>query len=271
MVVSIIGCGWYGKALALALINNGISVKGSVTTVDKFEPLQRIGVIPYCLKLGDENQQAPPDFFSCDIIVICIPPRTRSGEGESYLLKITEVIDNLIKYRVKKIIYISSTGVYGDRNKAVNELDEPLPDSASGQILLEAERLLTGHEEFKTTIIRFGGLVGPGRHPGRFFAGKTEVPNGRAPVNMIYQSDAVGITEDIITKEIFGYTINACAPDHPEKGTFYPLMASLGGYPIPQFIDELQNWKLVESVCLEPLLKYQFQVPEWKLYPADTF
>jgi len=49
------------------------------------------------------------------------------------------------------------------------------------------------------------------------------------------------------------------------------MMASVGGYPIPQFIDELQNWKLVESVYLETLLNYKFQVPEWNLYPADTF
>ena len=270
MVVSILGCGWYGKALALSLIKKGFSVKGSATSEEKVKLLEQEGIESYLLKLGDEDLPMPNDFFNCDILVISIPPRTRSGEGDSYLAKLHAAVKNVLANRVKKVIYISSTGVYSEQNKTLNELDEPLPDNPSGQILLDAENLLREQTEFQTTIIRFGGLVGPGRHPGRFFAGKTEVPNGRAPVNMIYQSDAVGITEAIINNELFGYTINACAPDHPAKGTFYPLMASLAGYPKPQFIDELQNWKLVESVCLEPLLKYKFQVPEWKLYPADT-
>ena len=271
MVVSILGCGWYGKALALALIKDHFSVKGSVTSEDKFQILQQEGIRPYLLKLGNEDLPMPQDFFNCDILVISIPPRTRSGEGDSYLAKLSAVINSILMNGVKKVIYISSTGVYSEQNKTVTELDEPLPDNASGHILLDAEKLFSKQTEFKTTIIRFGGLVGPGRHPGRFFAGKTAIPNGKAPVNMIYQSDAVGITEAIITQDLFGYTVNACAPDHPEKGTFYPMMASLGGYPIPQFIDELQNWKLVESVYLKTLLNYKFQVPEWKLYPADSF
>lgn len=271
MVVSILGCGWYGKALALSLIKKGFSVKGSATSEEKVKLLEQEGIIPYLLKLGNEASPLPSEFFNCDILVISIPPRTRSGEGDSYLAKLSAVINSILVNGVKKSIYISSTGVYSEQNKTLTELDEPLPDNPSGQILLDAESLLKEHTEFQTTIIRFGGLVGPGRHPGRFFAGKTEIPNGRAPVNMIYQSDAVGITEAIINKDLLGYTINACAPDHPEKGTFYPMMASLGGYPIPQFIDELQNWKLVESVYLETLLEYKFQVPEWKLYPADSF
>ena len=271
MTVSILGCGWYGKALALSLIKNGFSVKGSVTTEEKIELLEQEGIIPYLVKLGTEELPMPHEFFNCDILVISIPPRTRSGEGDSYLIKLRAAIKSILLNGVKKVIYISSTGVYSEQNKTLTELDEPLPDNASGQILLDAESILKEHTEFQTTIIRFGGLVGPGRHPGRFFAGKTEVPNGQAPVNMIHQSDAVGITEAIIAKDLFGYTINACAPDHPEKGTFYPMMASLGGYPIPRFINELQNWKIVESVLLEPLLKYKFQIPEWNLYPVDTF
>ena len=271
MVVSILGCGWYGKALALSLIKKGFSVKGSATSKEKLKLLEREGIIPYRLKLGNEDLPMPHEFFNCDILVISIPPRTRSGEGDSYLAKLSAVINNILVNDVKRVIYISSTGVYSEQNKTVTEMDEPLPDNASGHILLDAEKLFSKQTKFKTTLIRFGGLVGPGRHPGRFFAGKTDIPNGRAPVNMIYQSDAVGITEAIITQDLFGYTINACAPDHPEKGSFYPMMASVGGYPIPQFIDELQNWKLVESVYLETLLNYKFQVPEWKLYPAASF
>jgi len=270
MQISILGCGWYGLALAKSLVNNGSQVKGSVTSEEKLDHLRNIGICPFLIKLGPVEFIPDPEFFSCDILVISIPPRTRSGEGDAYLLKLETVINSLITFGVKKVIYISSTGVYSERNKIVSELDEPLPDTASGQVLEDAERLFSKQTDFKTTILRFGGLVGPGRHPGRFFAGRSGIPNGRAPVNMIHQSDAVGITETVIAKDLFGYTLNACAPDHPEKGAFYPLMASLGGYPLPQFIDELQQWKLVDSVYLKPLLNYQFKIAAWNQYPPET-
>ena len=270
MRISILGCGWFGQALAKSLINNGNQVNGSVTTDEKFDQLRYMGISPYLVKLGEEGFKPEPGFFSCDILVISIPPRSRSGQGESYLLKLGAIVNSLVQYGIKKVIYISSTGVYGEHNRRVTELDEPLPDSASGQILLDAERLFSKQTEFKTTIIRFGGLIGPGRHPGRFFAGRTEIPNGRAPVNMIHQSDAVGITETFIANDLFGYTVNACAPDHPEKSAFYPFMASRGGYPLPQFIDELQQWKLVGSVYLKPLLNSQFKIAAWNQYPPGT-
>jgi glycerol-3-phosphate dehydrogenase len=35
MVISILGCGWYGTALAVDLIEKGILIKGSTTSTEK--------------------------------------------------------------------------------------------------------------------------------------------------------------------------------------------------------------------------------------------
>jgi nucleoside-diphosphate-sugar epimerase len=112
----------------------------------------------------------------------------------------------LIKIKLQKVIFISSTGVYADLNMEVNELTDPQPDTVSGKILYEAEELFRQQIKFKTTIIRFGGLIGLGREPGRFFAGKKDIPNGLAPVNLIELNDCIGITEAILNKNAFGYT-----------------------------------------------------------------
>ncbi|HZY37940.1 MAG TPA: SDR family oxidoreductase [Mucilaginibacter sp.] len=258
MVISILGCGWYGEALAVALLKKGLAVKGSVTSANKLEHLQAIGIRPYLIKFDADRQSTDPEFFRCDILVVSIPPKLKAGEGTSYPAKIQRIIDVCVRYLVKRIIYISSTGVYGDHNGEVDELTEPKPDTESGRILLEAEKLFLNEHPFKTTILRFGGLVGPGRHPGRFFAGKTDIANGLAPVNLVHLADCVAISMAIIEMDAFGHLFNAVSPDHPSKTDYYSLMTLRAGLPIPGFINELKGWKVVSSVNLERLLNYAF-------------
>ncbi len=269
MVVSILGCGWYGRALALKLIKNGIKVKGSATTAESLIKLDSDGIMPYLVKFEENSQLYDPDFFNCDVLIVSISPGFKKGRGEDYLLRIGHLVNTIIQQKVKKVIHISSTGVYGDCNKEVDELDEPNPDTMSGNILLVAERLLQEQTSAKVTILRFGGLVGPGRHPGRFFLGKTEVPNGLAPVNLIHQIDCVGITEAVIEKDLFGYLFNACSPDHPVKAVFYSDMALKFKQPVSGFINELKKWKLINSINLTAILGYSFSIKSWKDYPGE--
>lgn len=264
MIVSILGCGWYGKALAKELLQKGIIVKGSATSVEKLDALKGLGTSPFTVQVNADEINYDIDFFKCDVLVISIPPGLKKGEGSSYLPKLNHIIQAIIQNNIPKVIYISSTGVYGDHNKIVAENDDPKPDSESGKILLYAESLFKSESNFKATIIRFAGLVGPGRHPGRFFAGKKDVPNGLAPVNMIHLDDCVGIGSAIIEQEAFGHLFNACSPDHPAKEDFYKDAALKGGYEAPQFIHELNTWKIIESVNLKPMLNYTFKIQNWK-------
>ncbi|MFD2146542.1 hypothetical protein [Mucilaginibacter antarcticus] len=172
MTVSILGCGWYGLEFAKSLVDKWIKIKGSTTTPGKLSLLAQYGIAPYKIDLSPDNEIVDLDFFVCDILWISIPPKTRAGQGAEYLTKLERLIPYITGNNIKQVVLISSTGVYGDNNTEVTELDMPEPDSESGKILLSAEKLLKAHTEFTTTIIRFGGLIGPGRDPGGFFAGK---------------------------------------------------------------------------------------------------
>ncbi len=264
MTISILGCGWYGLALAKALYTDGFVVKGSTTSAEKLSQIESNGILPYQIKLDTDIEIIDPDFFGCDILVICITPKTKSGEGKDYLPKVKRIIDIVLQNDIKRVIYISSTGVYADKNKEVDELTDPEPDSESGRLLLDGEQLFKKQTAFKTTIIRFGGLVGPGRHPGRFFAGKRDIPNGQAPVNLIHLDDCVGITRAIIKKDAFGYLFNACSPDHTTKAHFYRQSAKQGGFELPEFIDELNNWKIINSTAAANILAWQYKVANWE-------
>ncbi|WP_295791347.1 SDR family oxidoreductase [Mucilaginibacter sp.] len=263
MVISILGCGWYGKALAKMLLANGFIVKGSATSEEKAALLSGIGILSFLVDFKAERQTYNPDSFNCDVLIVCIPPKTRQGEGGDYLPKIERIISAAKKQGVNKVIYISSTAVYGDNNTEVTELNPPEPDTESGRILLEAEKLFSAEAAFKTTILRFAGLVGPGRHPGRFFAGKTDIPNGLAPVNLIHLSDCVGITTAIINQNEFGRVFNGVSPHHPAKSAFYREASLQAGLAAPEFINQLDSWKLIDSLNVPGILNYNFVVPDW--------
>jgi nucleoside-diphosphate-sugar epimerase len=245
--ISILGCGWYGTALAKTLVNAGYHVKGSTTSPQKLEALVAEGIEPYLVNFLPEDENYDAGFFNCDVLLIAIPPKSRSGEGANYIYKIQRIISTAKQQGVKNVIFISSTGVYADLNNEVNENIAPQPNTEAGKILL------------KTTIIRFAGLIGPGRDPGRFFAGKRDIPNGKAPVNLIHLDDCIGLSMAIIDRQIYGYLFNACSPDHPARAAFYTRASINSGLEPPIFISELKEWKIVKSTNVEPILGYQFK------------
>ncbi|UKT64550.1 SDR family oxidoreductase [Pedobacter mucosus] len=257
--VSILGCGWFGLAFAKKLITLNYTVKGSTTTPEKFESLAQEKITPYLINFTGDTIPADSDFFQSDVLFICIPPKRNSIELKNYPKKIESII-NAAKNNSKHIVLISSTSVYGDENKSVNEHSETHPDTDSGHVVLEAEKLFKNLAPENFTIIRFAGLIGPERNPGRFFAGKTDIPNGLAPVNLIHQTDAVGVAISILEQHAFGRIYNACAPNHPAKKDFYTKAASETGLIEPYFLKEKKSWKIVESVNVPKFLEYKYEI-----------
>jgi nucleoside-diphosphate-sugar epimerase len=258
--ISILGCGWYGNALAKTLINTGIKVKGSTTSAHKTAHLAADGIEPYLVNFLPDAESYDPQFFNCDVLFICIPPKIHAGEAGDYIHKVSAIINAVKLHGVKNVIFISSTGVYADVSTEVNELSNPQPNTETGRTLFTAENLFQAEPSFKTTIIRFGGLIGPNRDPGRFFAGKKDIPNGLAPVNLIHLDDCIGLTIAILHKNAFGYLFNACSPHHPTRADFYTQAAIKSGFETPQFIPELKEWKTIKSINIEPVLDYRFKV-----------
>jgi nucleoside-diphosphate-sugar epimerase len=63
------------------------------------------------------------------------------------------------------VIFISSTSVYGDSNDQITEETPLNPDSEGGKQLAIVEDVLHSNSRFKTTVLRFGGLIGEDRNP----------------------------------------------------------------------------------------------------------
>lgn len=263
MIISVLGCGWFGLPLASRLVKEGFRVKGSTTSPGKINKLKECGIDPYVIELTSASDvKSQESFFAADLLIITIPPRG-SASGHDFVASIRAVMAQFNASTVKRVIFISSTSVIGEANARVNEFTTLHPESVNGQLMAAAEDLIKSVAPGRATVVRFAGLVGPGRDPGNFLAGKRNVPNGRAPVNLIHLDDCIGICLSIIKVDAFGYTIHACSPDHPMKKDFYTLASARAGKDVPQFNDDLMNWKIVDSIYIDSLLSYKFQVADW--------
>ena len=253
--IGILGCGWYGLALAKVLIADGYVVKGSTTTEQKLAKLKEVGIIPYLVNLSISEFDA--EFFKCDVLIISIPPGKKDHDSLSFVDQIKEI--SLIA-KAKEVIFISSTGIYQNGNFSVDENIIPEPISEPGKSLLAAETLLKQNARFTTTIIRFGGLIGPNRNLAKHFAGKKGIPNGLAPINLIHLYDCIGLTKAILHKKAFGLIYHGVAPNHPTRTAFYTQACIDSGFEKPEFMNELLDWKQIESVVVPALLKYNWRV-----------
>lgn len=257
--VSILGCGWLGVPLGKHLRNRRFSVKGSVTTPEKFGLLRTSGIVPYRFALSEtEAELDDPAFLETDVLIISIPPRRIDGIERIFPAQITQLIPLILKSGVQKVIFISSTSVYPENLQTASEDDELFPDKASGKACLYAENLLKNLTDFKTTVIRFGGLIGADRNPARFLL-KSDRAIANIPVNLIHQDDCVGIISAILEQDLWGETLNGCCPEHPLKKEFYGKAAQISGLPIPLISDQTEAYKIVDNSKLTRLLKYKFK------------
>lgn len=260
--ISILGCGWLGLPLAKSLVIKGFSVKGSTTSSEKISLLQNAGIDAFQIALSEEGISGDIGSFLSDseILIIDIPPKLRGNSPENFVAKIQPLISVIENVGIQKILFVSSTSVYADDNSVITEETKPQPDSESGKQLWKTEQLLQNNPNFKTNVIRFGGLIGEDRHPIRFLAGRQHLENPNGPINLIHQTDCISIIESIIEHDCFGETFNAVAPFHPTRKNYYTQKAIALGLALPEFDENNPSvGKTILSDKLENVLGYEFQ------------
>ena len=243
--VSILGCGWLGKALAIDLVANGASVKGSTTTKCKLTELESLGIQAYQIDIGEPSINT--DFLTSDVLVISIT----SKNVQDFERLRTEIE----KSTIKKVIFISSTSVYPNLNRLVNEKDE-----IKASPLIDIEASIRASTHYHWNILRFAGLLGYDRHPSNWFKNRS-IPNPEGFVNMIHRDDCVEIIKKLILEKHPNQIFNACSNDHPTRRDFYTYAKLSRGMQPPQFLEGTQqpSWKKISSQKLQNSLSYQFK------------
>ncbi len=267
MVVSILGCGWLGRPLARALVQQGVRVKGSTTTKEKLEALTREGIEAFWIQapLRPGRQKSIGSFFETDTLFLNIPFRRTLPDPRFYHDQIVSVIKAVERFRVGHVVFASSTSVYPEtRVKATEEM--PLvPDNARAGVLKDIEEDLLRNTSFHTTVIRFAGMYDGGqRRIGRFLSGKTDKRNPESPVNLIHLEDCVGLSVKVILEEKSrGEIFNACSDGHPSRRELYVKAADVLGIPPPRFQGRSRpQGKIVSNQKVKDFFQYQFKHPD---------
>jgi len=272
--ISILGCGWLGLPLAESFVKLGFQVNGSTTSESKIEVLKSKGIAPFLLNFTPDisDKNALSEFLNADILIINIPPGTRTRSATFHIEQVDALIPFIEKSPLKTLLYVSSTSVYPNLNRLVKEEEVQRPEEADNKTLATAEYKLQQLSTIKTTVLRCGGLTGYDRLLIRHFAGKKNLTIGDEPVNLIHRDDVIGIVHKLYRQEKWGEVYNACSPLHPLKKDFYTYLAKQYHFEAPEFINtENQSFKIIDTQKLTQELAYSFLYPDPMNYSYNSF
>lgn len=221
--VGIIGLGWTGEPLAKYLSNKNWEVIGSTTTEQKKQELEQKGFNVVRLKMNPHPEgEGFQKLFQCEYLVVNIPPRSRVQSPDFYLEQLKYLKSMINQAGNKKVLFVSSTGIYPS-NPSDQAYDESISISreiAGNQTLWDAEQMISKSANYELTILRFGGLMGGERVPGKYFGGKEHV-KGHTRVNYIHQDDAVRLIAWILENDCWNEVFNGVAPVHSIRKDVY--------------------------------------------------
>ncbi|QBA63149.1 NAD-dependent epimerase/dehydratase family protein [Muriicola soli] len=261
--IGILGCGWLGFALAKKLISQEYTVLGSTTTRANLEILKQEGIVPFYVELFKDGARGDLiDFLKeVDILIVNIPPKRKSDTSD-YFNKIEQLHEACKIMHVEKVIFVSSTSVYGDLQGEVTEKSKPKPVTTSAKAVFKAEKLFAEDASISSTIVRFGGLIGPDRHPVTYLSGQQNLSNGDETINLIHLEDCLDIILSIIMEDWWGKLINGVYPLHPVKSDYYVQEARKRGLALPSYTKGYagKSGKVVKAKTLESL-GFQFKKP----------
>ncbi len=140
---------------------------------------------------------------------------------------------------IGRVIYISSTGVYGQvAGETINEDSPTEPTREGGRVCLAAEQaLLASPFGERTVILRLAGIYGPGRVPNRadLLAQKPLSFDPASALNLIHVDDAATV---VLAAEKSATTPRSyvVSDGHPvARGDYYTELARLWNAPTPIF------------------------------------
>jgi nucleoside-diphosphate-sugar epimerase len=235
MRVGILGCGYVGLELGRQL-REAHDVVGVRRSEDGIEAIESTGFEGVQADVTDaDSLAAVPDV---DWLVFAASSGGRGAEAarEVYVDGLATAIDHFWSREdaPERLVYTSSTGVYGDHDGAWVDEETPLdPQTEKTQVLAEAERIARerpvehgGHG----TVARYAGLYGPERYRlERYLDGP--VPAGY--LNMVHRDDAAGAVRFLL-EEAHREEVVLVVDDEPvEKWAFADWLAEQCEVPFP--------------------------------------
>jgi nucleoside-diphosphate-sugar epimerase len=236
--VAILGCGYVGLRLGRRLIGAGHDVVGVRRSDAGLDAIADAGFDAVRADLTDAASLASvPD---ADWLVYAASAGGRGVDAAraAYVDGLRTVVETFGDRASPpdRLVYTSSTGVYGDHGGDwVDESTTPDPATERQRVLVEAERIAlseTAARGIDGTVARFGGLYGPDRYRiDRYLDGP--VTDGYR--NSIHGDDAAGAVAHLLTADVARGEVVLVVDDEPvSKWAFADWLAEQCGVSPPE-------------------------------------
>lgn len=272
----IFGCGYLGLRVARRWRDAGARVIAVTRSRERAARLAAEGLEPITADVLDPATLVNLPPAATVLYAVGYDRSAGASRREVYAGGLRSVLDAL-PAATGKLIYISSTGVYGpSEDDWVDELTPCRPEREGGQACLEAEGVLAVHPlGARSVVLRMAGLYGPDRLPNA-----TDLRQGRpltAPaqgyLNLIHVDDAASV---VLAAEVRSPLPNLLivSDGHPvPRCEYYAELARLLGAPPPQYASPAEDSpaaaraaasKRVRNTRLVQQLAVQFAYPSYR-------
>ena len=238
MAKLVVGCGYLGERIAHRWLTGGEVVHAVTRSARRADLLRSLGLQPIVADVTDPASLAALPVADTVLYAVGFDRAAGKSMREVYVDGLSAVLDALTN-RVGRLIYISSTSVYGLQDgQWIDEDSVCQPITENGRICLAAEEAILRHPlGARSCILRLAGIYGPGRVPRRdvLMAGEPIAAEPDAHLNLIYVEDAATVIEGVArhAKPARRYLVS---DGHPViRREFYRELARLLQFPEPQF------------------------------------
>jgi nucleoside-diphosphate-sugar epimerase len=234
MRVGILGCGYVGLELARQLRGDH-DVVGVRRSPDGIDAIEATGATAIRADVTDSDGLASVPDVDALVFAASSGGRGAAAAERVYVEGLRTAIEAFGSRQSppERLVYTSSTGVYGDHDGAFVDEDTPLdPTTEKTRILVTAERIareLAPEYGIDGGVARFAGLYGPDRYRlERYLEG----PVTEGYLNMIHRKDAAGIVRFML--ESTDSELLVAVDDEPvDKWTFADWLADECGVDSP--------------------------------------
>jgi nucleoside-diphosphate-sugar epimerase len=154
---------------------------------------------------ADLTRPLPPVPEDTDVVVVATAAgeRTEAAYRSAYVDATGNVLDALERDGVspRRILFVSSTAVYGDFDGALVTEESPAESTApTARLVREAEQVLLGRSDHGT-VLRLSGIYGPGRTRliDQVRSGEAVLPAEPQWTNRIHRDDAAAAIVHLVT------------------------------------------------------------------------
>jgi len=210
--VLIAGCGDVGSRFGLQMSRAGWTVYG----------LRREAAglpVPILPVAGDLlADQCPRNWPNAELSYLVYAASASQHDEPGYRQAYVEGLRNVLGWleqrgqRPKRLLFLSSTGVYGqNQGEWIDETSPTEPNGFTGQMMLEAERLAL-NSGLPATLVRMGGLYDPARPwlQNQIRAGLRVDRQPPQYSNRIHRDDAAGLLAFLLQADLRGVALDDC-------------------------------------------------------------